>query len=62
MVQDGSYRTELLLGKGHEVHGLIRRAATFNTDRIEEYYHYPLYTSHAADLHYLLVEQAPYPE
>ncbi len=29
--QDGSYLAELLLGKGYEVHGLIRRASTFNT-------------------------------
>ena len=33
--QDGSYLAELLLGKGYEVHGLIRRASTFNTARIE---------------------------
>lgn len=36
--QDGSYLTELLLDKGYEVHGLIRRASTFNTDRIEHLY------------------------
>ena len=35
--QDGAYLTELLLGKGYEVHGLIRRASTFNTDRIDLY-------------------------
>jgi GDPmannose 4,6-dehydratase len=33
--QDGSYLAELLLSKGYEVHGLIRRASTFNRDRIE---------------------------
>ncbi|HEY9160199.1 MAG TPA: GDP-mannose 4,6-dehydratase [Desulfomonilia bacterium] len=33
--QDGSYLAELLLEKGYEVHGLIRRASTFNTDRID---------------------------
>ncbi len=33
--QDGSYLAELLLGKGYEVHGLIRRASTFNTARID---------------------------
>jgi GDPmannose 4,6-dehydratase len=33
--QDGSYLAELLLGKGYEVHGLIRRASTFNTKRID---------------------------
>jgi len=36
--QDGSYLSELLLGKGYEVHGLIRRASTFNTDRIDHLY------------------------
>ncbi len=36
--QDGSYLTEFLLGKGYEVHGLIRRASTFNTDRIDHLY------------------------
>ncbi len=33
--QDGSYLTEFLLARGYEVHGLIRRASTFNTDRID---------------------------
>ena len=33
--QDGSYLAELLLDKGYEVHGLKRRASSFNTDRIE---------------------------
>ncbi len=36
--QDGSYLAELLLGKGYEVHGLIRRSSSFNTDRIEHIY------------------------
>ena len=36
--QDGSYLAELLLSKGYEVHGLIRRASTFNTDRIDHIY------------------------
>ena len=36
--QDGSYLTEFLLSKGYEVHGLIRRASTFNTDRIDHIY------------------------
>jgi GDPmannose 4,6-dehydratase len=39
--QDGSYLAELLLSKGYEVHGLIRRASTFNTQRIEHIYHDP---------------------
>ena len=36
--QDGSYLAELLLKKGYEVHGLIRRSSTFNTDRIDHIY------------------------
>ncbi|MEI6084996.1 MAG: GDP-mannose 4,6-dehydratase [Verrucomicrobiota bacterium] len=36
--QDGSYLAELLLNKGYEVHGIIRRASTFNTERIDHLY------------------------
>lgn len=36
--QDGSYLTEFLLDKGYEVHGLVRRASVFNTDRIDHLY------------------------
>jgi len=36
--QDGSYLAELLLAKGYEVHGIIRRASTFNTERIDHLY------------------------
>ena len=36
--QDGSYLTELLLSKGYEVHGIIRRASTFNTERLDHLY------------------------
>lgn len=36
--QDGSYLAELLLGKGYEVHGIIRRSSSFNTDRIDHIY------------------------
>jgi GDPmannose 4,6-dehydratase len=39
--QDGSYLAELLLSKGYEVHGLIRRASTFNTRRIDHLYKDP---------------------
>ena len=35
--QDGSYLAELLLHKGYEVHGVIRRASTFNTGRLDEH-------------------------
>ena len=37
--QDGSYLAELLLGKGYEVHGMIRRSSSFNTGRIDHLYH-----------------------
>jgi len=36
--QDGSYLAELLLSKGYEVHGMIRRASTFNTERLDHIY------------------------
>ena len=39
--QDGSYLAELLLSKGYEVHGIIRRASTFNTERIDHLYQDP---------------------
>ena len=39
--QDGSYLAELLLEKGYEVHGIIRRASTFNTLRIDHLYQDP---------------------
>ena len=39
--QDGSYLAELLLSKGYEVHGIIRRASTFNTRRVDHLYHDP---------------------
>ena len=39
--QDGSYLAELLLDKGYEVHGIIRRASTFNTSRLDGIYSDP---------------------
>ncbi|MED7828474.1 GDP-mannose 4,6-dehydratase, partial [Streptomyces chiangmaiensis] len=39
--QDGSYLTELLLKKGYHVHGVVRRASTFNTQRIDHLYQDP---------------------
>ena len=36
--QDGSYLAELLLAKGYEVHGLKRRASSFNTERVDHLY------------------------
>src|SRR5205807_1750411 len=39
--QDGSHLADLLLEKGYEVHGMIRRASTFNTHRIDHLYHDP---------------------
>jgi len=39
--QDGSYLAELLLHKGYEVHGIVRRASVFNTERIDHLYQDP---------------------
>ena len=50
--QDGSYLAELLLAKGYEVHGLIRRASTFNTTRIEHLYQDPHEPNVRLFLHY----------
>ena len=50
--QDGSYLAELLLSKGYEVHGLIRRASTFNTSRIDHIYQDPHDTNPKLTLHY----------
>jgi GDPmannose 4,6-dehydratase len=50
--QDGSYMAELLLGKGYEVHGLIRRASTFNTSRIDHLYVDPHSPDARLFLHY----------
>ncbi|MFN0012009.1 MAG: GDP-mannose 4,6-dehydratase [Phycisphaerales bacterium] len=48
--QDGSYLAELLLDKGYEVHGIIRRSSSFNTARIDHIYTDPHYTSTKANL------------
>jgi GDPmannose 4,6-dehydratase len=48
--QDGSYLAELLLAKGYEVHGLIRRASTFNTRRVDHLYQ----DSHESDATFFL--------
>ena len=50
--QDGSYLAELLLEKGYEVHGLIRRSSTFNTDRIDHIYQDPHAAGIKLHLHY----------
>jgi GDPmannose 4,6-dehydratase len=50
--QDGSYLAELLLSKGYEVHGLIRRASTFNTTRIDHIYQDPHDPNPKLTLHY----------
>jgi len=50
--QDGSYLAELLLEKGYEVHGIIRRASTFNTDRIDHLYQDPHIKGTRLFLHY----------
>jgi GDPmannose 4,6-dehydratase len=50
--QDGSYLAELLLAKGYEVHGIIRRASTFNTSRIDHLYSDPHVNGVRLFLHY----------
>lgn len=50
--QDGSYLAELLLEKGYEVHGVIRRSSTFNTSRIEHLYKDPHEADNRFHLHY----------
>jgi len=50
--QDGSYLAELLLGKGYQVHGLIRRASTFNTARLSHIYSDPHQLRTSLKLHY----------
>ncbi len=50
--QDGSYLAELLLKKGYEVHGVIRRASTFNTSRIDHIYQDPHEPAAKLFLHY----------
>lgn len=50
--QDGSYLAELLLSKGYEVHGVIRRASTFNTERIDHLYQDPHINGVQLFLHY----------
>jgi GDPmannose 4,6-dehydratase len=50
--QDGSYLAELLLSKGYEVHGIIRRASTFNTSRIDHIYQDPNHPNAKLFLHH----------
>ena len=50
--QDGSYLAELLLSKGYEVHGIKRRASSFNTERIDHIYEDPLFNNTRLHLHY----------
>lgn len=50
--QDGSYLAEFLLEKGYEVHGIIRRASTFNTSRIDHLYKDPHLSGTRLHLHY----------
>lgn len=50
--QDGSYLAELLLEKGYEVHGLVRRSSSFNTSRIDHIYQDPHVPNRKLFLHY----------
>ena len=50
--QDGSYLAELLLAKGYEVHGIVRRSSSFNTERLEGIYQDPHVADYRLRLHY----------
>jgi GDPmannose 4,6-dehydratase len=50
--QDGAYLTEFLLAKGYDVHGVLRRASLFNTDRLDHLYHDPHISGAKLTLHY----------
>ncbi|GAB4386003.1 MAG: GDP-mannose 4,6-dehydratase [Phycisphaerales bacterium] len=50
--QDGSYLAEFLLGKGYEVHGIIRRSSSFNTERLDHIYQDPHESGARLKLHY----------
>jgi len=50
--QDGSYLAELLLGKGYEVHGVVRRSSSFNTERLDDIYQDPHDSGRSLFLHY----------
>ena len=56
--QDGSYLAELLLSKGYEVHGLIRRSSSFNTQRIKHIFQDPHDRDIKLHLHYADLEDA----
>ena len=50
--QDGAYLSELLLGKGYEVHGVKRRSSSFNTERIDHLYREPQELEKRFELHH----------
>src|SRR3954462_9987569 len=50
--QDGSYLADLLLAKGYEVHGVVRRSSSFNTERIDHLYRDPHESEIRLHLHY----------
>ena len=50
--QDGSYLSELLLSKGYQVHGVVRRSSSFNTGRIDHLYSDPHEHNNRLILHY----------
>ena len=62
--QDGSYLTELLLDKGYQVHGIKRRASSFNTSRIDHLYQDPHERDPRLLLHYgdLIDKHQPDPD
>jgi GDPmannose 4,6-dehydratase len=56
--QDGSFLAELLLAKGYEVHGVVRRSSSFNTERLEPIYQDPHVAEYKLRLHYGDLEDA----
>src|SRR3712207_9286609 len=50
--QDGSYLAELLLSKGYEVHGIVRRSSSFNTERLDDIYQDPHVANRRLFLHF----------
>src|SRR5260370_38481186 len=57
--QDGAYLTEFLLAKGYEVHGVLRRASSFNTERLDHIYHDPHVAGAGLRLHYTDLTDCP---
>ena len=59
--QDGSYLAEQLLEKGYEVHGIVRRSSSFNTERLDRIYQDPHVADYRLRLHYGDLEDGTVP-